>query len=169
MRSIGAKVEANAAKDPVTDELEKAVELRTRTLARLKQLSGTGSITESSVRDGELALVAAKAELAKSRREAGQGGSQRLADLRRRLDDTAIDLAEATAKQKAIKNLREQAPGFNGELESMRLRIEQYESDCRAVSADLTDLRSKLRRYTPPLVEVFQSVPAPADATVPAN
>ncbi len=150
---LGANADADV-KDPVIGELEKAVDLRAKTLARLRTLRGADSVPEASVRDGELALIAARAELAKYRREASQLGSQRMAELRRRLDDTAIDLAESAAKKEVLEHLQLKARQFSSDLEIKHLRIAQIERDYEAISADLTAITAKLRRYVPPTVTI---------------
>ena len=109
-----AKTSDEAAQDAVLEELKKAVELRSSTIAKLKTLRGAGSVAEGAVSKAELELIAAKAELAKYRREVGQVGNQRLTELRRRMDDTAIDMAEAKSKEEALESVAHTGKRFHG-------------------------------------------------------
>jgi vacuolar-type H+-ATPase subunit I/STV1 len=146
---VGKVASEAVAKDPVVAELEKSVEFRQAVVAA-RRAAQTTTTAEGWAAEGELAEH--KAELAKFRREANQlAGGQRLVELRRRLEDTAIERAEAKAKLAALIKMRD-AIGFSAQLDIKRMEVERLESGYRELAHDLDQLVHTLRIYQPPTV-----------------
>ena len=147
---MGGKASAEAAKDPVAVELEKAVQIRERVLATRREGNKQSVVSLEQKLEAEGALIAAKAELAKFRREIAQSGGQRIAELRRRLEDASADLAECEAKREALITIGTRAG--NPDLALKRIEVELLESEYRQTSGDLLKLKTKLRFYRPPTI-----------------
>ena len=153
---LADQAKSDTGDDPVLNELERAVNLRTKVYSQLRALMANGKVGEANVNEAELNLVAAKTELAKYRRASGEAGNDRLGELRRRLDDTAIELAEVAAKQKGLLELG-QKMNFSGEMEETRMRVQETERELFSVRNELTDLDAKLRDYVPPSVTILST------------
>ena len=94
----------------------------------MRTLQSVGSVSESAIRDAELALITAKTELA--RHTASHSDGQRLAELRRRLEDTTIEQAECEAKLGSLSAIIEKT-GNPGDLDPQRVEIELLEREYR--------------------------------------
>jgi len=106
---IGQKVKASVQKDAVVAELEKVLELRKVSLARVQQLVDAGRASESDLQ-GEYERVAlARAEVAKQQRAASEAtGGKMLANLNQELTMLSVDAAEKQEQLNVIRTRLEQ-------------------------------------------------------------
>jgi hypothetical protein len=153
----GKRAAAGVAEDPVVAELEKAVKIREQIVERMRKLFATAQVAEASLLTAESELAEHQAELAKARREATlAAGGQRLAELRRRLDDTAIEIAEKTAKHNTLKELKG-AIRTSPDIELRLADVELLEVHYRAMSEEFNALQRKLKLYQRPSVTLIST------------
>jgi chromosome segregation ATPase len=150
---LGDEVASVAADDPVLKELQKSVAYRKGIASALQGRFATGAVQKEKVFDAEDQLAQAEAEVARFRAQAAQrAGGGRIKELKGRLDDTAIELAEISARRDAVKKQLEQASHASGQVEIKRLDVERLKQDYRDASDELSKLRMKLTLYFPPEV-----------------
>ncbi len=156
---LGKQVEAGLGPDQdVLKELTNSVEARRRILAYQQEraVARAGGSLPDDIEKAKDQLALAEAELARYRRaSADAAGGQRIAELRRRLEDTAIDLAEIDAKRAALQELAVPARKHSLELQSMRGEIELLESEYRRAREELDKLKLEMQRYIPPSVTLI--------------
>jgi len=165
---IGKKVTGSASQDPIVVELEKAVGLRKQLVESLLLQFKNNITTQADVLTAESELAEHQAELARARREAAQAaGGQRLSELSRRLDDTAIEIAEESAKRDLLtrlhtdllNNLKSSHVGLG------RIEVELLEQQYREIYEERNRLARKMLIYQPPsvtIISVQEQMPAPA-------
>jgi hypothetical protein len=92
--------------DPVAAELEKVVQARQQSYERTAQLHQTGNVSESELAQARAVVAEARAKMLE-RREAVKesSGGDLLGGLNRELATLSIDIAEGTAKLKAVEDL----------------------------------------------------------------
>jgi hypothetical protein len=150
--------ESASAADPVLAELTKSVEARQK-IVEFRQAQFAAGAQGTSLENVELAkdeLAQAELELAKYRRTlADVAAGQRLAELQRRREDVAFDLAEATTKSRAVEKLVEQARKHSTSVEIKRIDLELQEQDYRRAREELSQLESKLRQHISPSVTLI--------------
>jgi hypothetical protein len=148
---------ANAA-DPVLDELAKSIEAR-RKIVEFRQAQFAAGAQGTSLENVELAkdeLAQAELELAKYRRSlADVAAGQRLAELQRRREDTATDLAETLTTSRAVEKLVDLARKHSTSVEIKRIDLELQEQDYRRAREELSQLESKLRHHVSPTVTLI--------------
>jgi hypothetical protein len=155
---MGRQVRDNAAQDPVVVELEKAVKIRQQIVESQRELHKLGTLPQKSLLTAESELAEHQAELAKFRREATQAaGGQRITELRRRLDDTAIEMAEKTAKRNYLMERKKNAPKYSSQIEQKRTDIEMLERQYREMLEERANLRRKLQLYQSPNVTLISA------------
>ncbi len=155
------KLAENVTKDPAHDAVIKALQARVDTqMAMLNRLQDqnrrfAGVVTGADLAVAKTKAIEAEAELAKFRasatREAGGG---RIANLKGRLDDTAIEMAEIEARRDAVQELIEKMWKGSGEIEMQRLEVERLKRDYAAAAAELGKLRLTLRLHIDPQVRM---------------
>jgi hypothetical protein len=151
---IGKKLTEGSGADPaVMKELTNAVEANKKVLLHKEQLFVVKTVGPEEVEVAKVQVALAQAELAKYRRAAADAaGGGRIEELKRRLDDTAIEMAEMMARREAVQKQIEQASSSSADVEIKRLEVEQLKQDYRDAAAELSKLRSKLKLYIPPQV-----------------
>jgi hypothetical protein len=144
--ALSNTIDKGAAQDAVVQQLQAVVALRETQRKRIEALS-KGAVSVEQIENAEAALAEAKAELAKQLRAAAQGaGGDRLASLQRRLDETAIDLAESEEK---LEHLPKAISRDTAELALRQLTIELKEQQYRDVLGDLNRLQSRKHTKQP--------------------
>jgi chromosome segregation ATPase len=154
---LAKKASAGASPtDPILLELTKSIEARRKVVeSRQAQFVAQGSSLEN-VEQAKDELAKAEVELARYRRTlADASGGQRMAELQRRLEDTAIDLVETTTKLRAVERLSDQARQHSAEVEAKRIEVELLEQDYRRAREELSQLESKLRQHVSPSVTLI--------------
>jgi hypothetical protein len=157
---IGKQASASSADDSVVQELVKAIRIREQIMEIMvgNNAKVAGSVTQGQLLDAQRQIAEAKAELAKARRDSVQAvGGQRLADLRRRLDDTIIDISENEARKKVLEKQFQDASKTSGQAELQSMKVELLKENYRARAKELNELRAKLSRYQAPQATVLQS------------
>ncbi len=165
---LGKQVESGLSADPVVlRELAKSVEARKRILEAKQAQFNSNNITVDVVETARDQLAQAEAELARYRRAAADAaGGQRVMELRRRLEDTAIELAEIRAKQKIVKELAAAAGNQSPQIEIKQMQLELMEQLYRQASEQFNKLNLEVQQYVPPTVTL---IPLSHAAPTPAN
>jgi hypothetical protein len=149
---IAKPMDENALK--VIEELGKVIEakkLGVELLLHANKVPGTVSKLEIEHAKGPIAE--AEVELAKFRREISAETNQRAGELRHRLEDTLIDIAETEAKSKRIEEL----DSFSTQVEDKRLELELDEEQFRRARQELDELVAKRFSYVPPQVILIRT------------
>ncbi|MEX0676183.1 MAG: hypothetical protein WD063_03865 [Pirellulales bacterium] len=150
-------VASAAANDRVLKELEKSVAFRKEIVGTLRAKFATGTVvTQEQVLDAEDQHAQAEAEVAKFRAHAAeQAGGRRIAELKTRLDDTAIELAEIEVKSKVLQEQFEQARNSSGQVMIKRIEVELLEREYRDRAENLSKLRAQMRQLVTPSVTLI--------------
>lgn len=152
-------VPANSQEDAaIVAELGKSIEARRRILAigMTANTRNPGAVTAATIEKARDELAHAEVELARYRRAAADAaGGGRIAQLKSRLDDTAIEISELEARGKVLDEQLQAASSVSNQVMMKRIDLEQLEREYRQRSADVSDLRSQLDRYVPPNVTVI--------------
>jgi hypothetical protein len=153
---LAKKITAGGGADPdVLRELMKSVEARKRIVEASQAAYDKQSIAVAPLEEAKDALGKAQVELAKYRRAAADAaGGGRIKELKGRLDDTAIELAEISARRDAVQKQLEQASGASAQVEIKRMYVERLRQDYRDASDELSKWRMKLKLYVPPSVQL---------------
>lgn len=154
---LGERVAKDDAGDAVVVELKKAVETREALAKIIHGEVAADRSTRLELLRSETELAEARAELAKYRRGVAQtAGGDRLAELKRRLQDTEIELAEADAKRELLKiPLDEAKPRDSVQMDTKKMEIDAYQVRYRELFQEIQKLRTKLRSYQPPQVTII--------------
>jgi hypothetical protein len=147
------------AQDPVTQELQKLVEINTVNLATLRKQVDSGRLSPAELAKAEESLTRAKIELAQRREELGkQVGGGQLEQFNGELARMAIDRAE---KQTQLEILSKQLQDVQQQLaqasvfdpQAARMRIAQEALDITA--RRIAELQMRLANLQPPTVNVI--------------
>lgn len=150
---LGEKVAVDAADDAVLKELNKSVELRKGIVHALRGRFVAAETTRDKVLDASDQLAQAEAEVAKFRARAAQeAGGRRIAQLKTRLDDAAIETAEIVAKRKVLQEQFETARNYSSRVAMKRIEIELLEREYRHRAEQLGKLRAQMQLVVPPVV-----------------
>jgi hypothetical protein len=150
--------QASSGDDAVVEELTKAVKIREQLLAVMAENVKAGTAMQNQLLDAKRQVVEANAELAKARRDSVQAvGGQRLADLRRRFDDTSIEIVENDARKKVLEQQFLDAGTFSSQCELQSMKVDLLKESYRARAQQLNELRAKLQLYQSPHATVLQS------------
>ncbi len=156
---LAKKVEQAAGADPaVVSELKKSVDARQKILDYQQSRLATGfaGVSAEDVEKAKDELAQAEAELARYRHAAvDAAGGQRIAALRQRLDDTAIEIAETTAKRDAYKKLAEEFSRHSAQVELKQIELKVMEENYRLSREELARRQAEARAYSPPVVTVI--------------
>jgi chromosome segregation ATPase len=150
---LSKEVASVAADRQVLKDLLKSVEYRKAIVTNLRAMFDAATITQEKVLEAEDKLAQAEAEVARFRAQAAlQAGGARIEELKRRLDDTAIEMAEVSARGAAVQKQFEESLSSSTEVEIKRLEVERLKQDYRDAAEELSKLRTKLKLYIPPQV-----------------
>lgn len=157
-----AQLAENVSKAVGSAEIVKALEARIDTQRAIFQRiqdanqKVEGTFTRPDMDVARAKMLEAEAELAKFRAEAARdAGGGRVAQLKQRLDDTAIEIAELEAKRKALQEQLQAASGSSGQVERKRIELELLERQYRRAAEELSELQSAHMKYFPPQVTVI--------------
>jgi hypothetical protein len=152
------EVSATSGDPEIVRQLVRSIEARKKIVQFQTAASEAGNVRGSieSLEKAKDELAQAEADLARYRRtaaDAAAGG--RIAQLKQRLDDTAIEIAETEARREALGKQFEAAAGRSNQVEMKRIALEVLEHEYRREAEELSNLRSDLRRYVSPQVTVI--------------
>lgn len=157
-----AQLLKKASRDPTNDDLGRALQaligVHGAALERLRAANqnSPGAVTQHALAMAEAKLLEAQAELPKYRREAAEAaGGRRIAELKTRLDDTAIELAEIEVKSKVLQEQFEQARNSSGQVMIKRIEAELLEREYRDRAENLSKLRAQMRQLVTPSVTLI--------------
>jgi hypothetical protein len=149
------------AQAPPNDEIATALQARIdvqQAAVELMKASNkrfAGTVTQHDMAVAEAKLLEAKAELPKYRREAAEAaGGGRIAQLKMRLDDTAIEIAETKARRQTLDE-QLQAARNSGQIEMKRIELELLKREYQLDAEELSILKRELQKYVPPRVTVI--------------
>jgi len=116
-----AKATEKLKSDPVTNELQRLLELQVLHLESVKKLVETGRTSQAELADAEERLARARIELAKRREELTKSmGGDLIASLNNQLSNLSIETAQYEAR---LSNIEEQLQEAKGQL----ARADEYE------------------------------------------
>jgi hypothetical protein len=107
-----AKATEKLKSDPVTNELQRLLELQILRLDSVKKLVETGHTSQADLADAEERLARARIELAKRREELTKStGGDLIASLNKQLSDLSIETAQYEARRSMIEHQLDEAKG----------------------------------------------------------
>jgi hypothetical protein len=151
-------VKAEGAQDAViAEQLRLSIEAR-RKIVQIQMAAlnaGRAGASDEAVQKAKDELAQAETDLARYRRsaiDAASGG--RIAQLKMRLDDTAIEIAEVEVRRDALQQFAA-AGTSSSDVEMKRIELELLEREYRQRSEEFSQLQAELRRHVSPRVTVI--------------
>jgi hypothetical protein len=161
-------VKTSPADSEILTQLVRSIEARRKIVEYQTAANEAGNVRGSieSLQKAKDELAQAELELARYRRgaiDAAAGG--RIAQLRERLDDTAIEIAETEVRRKTLDEQYKQSKSFSSQVAEMRLEVELLENQYRTAAGELSALESALAQRIEPRLTVIplRSVEATPD------
>jgi hypothetical protein len=87
------------------------------------------------------------------------GGGRRISELRQRLEDTEIEIAEMKAEQQALVTTWQEATNAFSEVEFKRIELEILREEYRHRAEAFNKLEARLQQHVPPTVTLLPLAP----------
>lgn len=152
------------ADDEVTQNLKRVLELRKRTLGRMRALRESGTVTEVEMAKQEEQVALAEVELAQAKRQGANSVRARLDALNAELEKIAVERADAETKLEYVtKHLGDALQELKTEIDRaqpLRDEITAEAAIAQQMAAEVRQAEAELRRleasFRPASVEVFE-------------
>jgi hypothetical protein len=144
------------AKDPVTQELQKLVEISEHNLSQLRQSAQAGRVSAAELAEAEKNMAQARIDLARRREElSGQAGGRQLDEFTKELSRLAINKAEWEAQLQIVRKQldevqRQLMQALTFDPEAARLRMAQ--ESLNITGGRVAELQMRLSNLQPPIV-----------------